>query len=145
MRRREQHTSRLAEPQRRDLVATQMVNDRDHVIYEAFDQPTVLVGDRVRRTRAPRVEPNVPAKRRQAVQEPDHPRLLPHHVDGNHWRTIHQHIDRTVPDRLVRNLTATSDGRVPGLDVVVHPYSTAPSHSRHNRKVRAGGQHNDQI
>jgi hypothetical protein len=78
----------------------------------------------------------VPAKRRQAVQEPDHPRLLPHHVDGNHWRTIHQHVDRTVPDRLVRNLTATSDGRVPGLDVVVHPYSTAPSRSRHNRKVR---------
>jgi hypothetical protein len=50
------------------LCPAQVVENRDHVVDDAFDQPVLAVSDGVRSAAAPRIEPNMSAARRHPFE-----------------------------------------------------------------------------
>ena len=111
---------RHREAEDHDLAAPDRVEHRHHVLDRALDQPTLVVGEPVRRPDAPRVEPDVTTESRQRVQEVREPRLLPHHVHAERGRARHQHVDRAAADDLVRDLPPVGRGREAGLGLFRH-------------------------
>ena len=101
------------ETQEGDVTGADRVDHRDHVLDGALDESTFLVREPIRRPDAAWIEPDVTAERRQAVQEVREPWFLPHHIDTECRRSRHQHVDRTVPHDLVRDVPSIRRLREP--------------------------------
>jgi hypothetical protein len=84
---------------------TELVEHGDHVVDGAFDEAALVRRDRIRRAHPSRVDPDVTAERRQPVEEPDEPGLVPHQVDGEVRRLGDEHVRRPGADDLVADAT----------------------------------------
>ena len=102
-----------------DLVPAQMIEQRQHVVDDRLDEALLVVGQRIRGTPAPGVEPDVAAERREPVEEVHEAGLVPHVVDGEHRRMNDEHVDRAVSDDLIGDATARRLGE-PGLGELSH-------------------------
>ena len=84
-----------------NLLPAQMVDERQHVVSDRLGKALLDVGQRVRGTAAPGVEPDVTAERGEPVEEAHEAELVPHVINGEHRRMSDEHVDRTIADDLV--------------------------------------------
>jgi len=96
---------RWAQAERGHALATQVVQERQHVVGDCLGEATLLVGQRVRCPTATRVEPDRTGERGQPLQEPRECRLIPHEVDGDPQRMKDEDIRVAVADNLVGDAT----------------------------------------
>ncbi len=117
MRRREQQGRRRREPEDHHPFAAHRIDDRDDIVDPRLHETPFGLVDRIRRARAPRVEPHMPAERRQTVEKTRQGGLVPHEINREQRRPNNNDVNRTRPHHLIRDPSRLRP-HVAGLDRV---------------------------
>jgi hypothetical protein len=117
VRSREQHGRRRPEPEDDHPLAAHRIDHRDDIVDPRLQETSFGLVDRIRRARAPRVEPDVPAERRQPFEKTNQRGLVPHEINREQCRSNDNDVNGTRTHHLIRDPTRLRPD-IAGLDRV---------------------------